>query len=87
MLPQRPGRYRFLFCSAFGAHADVFWMHRGHHDIEPLIRLCTKSENPTHGSEWIVQIFSTRNAHAESGNPTNGSWWMVQILSIFQERR
>ena len=31
-----------------------------------MTELCTKSENPTHGSEWIVQIFSNRTHHAES---------------------
>jgi hypothetical protein len=41
-----------------------------------------KVENTTHGSGWIVQIFST--SHETRGvcaNPTHGSGWMVQILS------
>ena len=41
-----------------------------------------KVENTTHGSGWIVQIFSTsKAARGVCANPTNGSWWIVQILS------
>src|SRR2546428_12653188 len=41
-------------------------------------RLCENSENPTHGSGWIVQVRPTTSV-TEFLNPTNGSWWIVQI--------
>src|SRR5258705_2117896 len=46
-------------------------------------QLCTRSENPTHGSEWIVQIFSTRNAPRRVGEipPTAVGGWFRSSLS------
>src|SRR5258705_530920 len=50
-------------------------------DVMPTEQLCTKSENPTHGSEWMVSdpFYSEGVGHLV--NPTNGSWWIVQIFS------
>src|SRR5687767_10003703 len=38
-----------------------------------------KSENPTHGSGWIVQVRPTKVDAMKNPNPTNGSWWLVQV--------
>src|SRR6266516_927472 len=39
-----------------------------------------ESENPTHGSVWIVQIQpTTETPLPETENPTHGSVWIVQI--------
>jgi len=37
-----------------------------------------KSENPTHGSGWIIQMHSSETTNRRL-NPTNGSWWIVQV--------
>ncbi len=44
-------------------------------------RLFTKSENPTHGSEWMVSDPFYNAGVGHLVNPTNGSWWIVQISS------
>ncbi len=40
-----------------------------------------RAPNPTHGSGWIVQIFSAVSHVKRARNPTHGSGWIVQILS------
>ena len=44
-------------------------------------RLCTKSENPTHGSEWMVSdpFYSEGVGHLV--NPTHGSCRVDRVLS------
>jgi hypothetical protein len=52
------------------------------HNQPALRRGFAQKVNPTHGSGWMVQIFSTsKPARSVCANPTNGSWWIVQILS------
>ncbi len=38
-----------------------------------------ETENPAHGSGWIVQIQPTTDKAVETENPTHGSGWIVQI--------
>src|SRR6266567_3591246 len=38
-----------------------------------------ESENPTHGSVWIVQIQPTTDPLSDPQNPTHGSVWIVQV--------
>ena len=53
-------------------------------DVMPTEQLCTKSENPTHGSEWMVSDPFYNEGVRHLVNPTNGSWWIVQIFLIGQ---
>ena len=48
-------------------------------------KLCTKSENPTHGSGWMVQVPSTRERSQELGNPPHGSGGIVQVPTTLPE--
>jgi hypothetical protein len=38
-----------------------------------------KSENPTDGSRWIVQILSKQTPKNPHSNPTNDSWWILHV--------
>src|SRR6476661_11077826 len=47
-------------------------------------RLCTKSENPSHGSGWMHSSpFYMKALSPRSGNPSHGSVGIVQARTVY----